>query len=442
MKKEKKSLTLLSLVMITIAGIVNLRNLPIMSKEGFSSLFFYLMAALLFLIPSAFVCSELASAFPEAGGVYLWVEMAFGKRIGFFAIWSEWFNNLIGVPATLSFITATLSYMFIPHISQHKLLLVSVMLVILWSATLFNFFGIRYSSRLNIIGAIFGSIIPALVITVLGVMWFSVGNKLQINFSLHSFIPKMHFENLSLFIGVLSGYAGMQITAFHAQDVKNPKRDFPLSVLISTIIILAITMFGSLAIAMVVPAKNLSLVSGVMSGFYDFFHRFHLDCLVYIVSFLIFISGISTLSAWLLAPARGLVVAAKDGLFPKLFAYENRNNIPTNILLLQAVVATLLSFLFVFINSLSEAFWILIVLTSQFTLVMYVLIYISAMKLSVTRGFLSIVSVVSIIVCFIGILLGFFPPASIVIKNKLLYETIIISGDIIYLVLPMLFLKS
>ena len=71
--------------MITVTGIVNLRNLPIMASSGFSLVFFYLLAALSFLIPSALACSELSSMLPQEGGVYLWGKEAFGEKTGFFS---------------------------------------------------------------------------------------------------------------------------------------------------------------------------------------------------------------------------------------------------------------------------------------------------------------------------------------------------------------------
>ena len=181
MKTKPKVLSSFALAMISVTAIVNLRNLPIMAGVGLSAILFYLLAALVFLIPSAFVSAELASTWPEAGGVYLWVQKAFGNRLGLFAIWSEWFNNVIGFPATLSFIAATVLYSFLPHIEQHKIILLLLILVILWSCTLFNFLGVKASSRLNIFGALVGSIIPSILIILLAVFWICSHHPIQLN---------------------------------------------------------------------------------------------------------------------------------------------------------------------------------------------------------------------------------------------------------------------
>jgi amino acid transporter len=447
--KPPKVLSVFAIAMMSVAGIVNLRNIPIMATAGFSAVFFYLLAALVFLIPSALVCSELASTWPEAGGVFLWVKKAFGEKVGFFSIWSEWFNNVIGFPATLSFIAATLAFIFFPELNNHKFMLFGLMLVILWSVTFFNFFGIKASSRLNIVGALAGSIVPGLIIIALGAWWLIEGRPIQIDFSWQSLFPKSQVNSLVFFLGVLSGYAGMQITAFHAHNVKNPARDFPRAIRFAVLMIVGITVFSSLAIAIVVPKNQISLVAGVMQGFAGFLSDFHLAWALPILILLIVISGVSSLSAWLLGPARGLAVASQSGLFPRWCSKENKHGMPTNILILQAVVSTMLASLFLFADSLSVALWMLVVLTSQFTLVMDILIFASGIKLrysqkdvvrpfKVPGGKLGIWAIAgtSIVICSIGIILGFFPPADLPIHNIGMFEAFLISGNLIYIGMP------
>lgn len=453
--KQPKVLSVFALAMISVAAIINLRSLPTLASEGFSLVFFCTLAIIVFFIPIALVCAELASTWPEAGGVYLWTQKAFGFKTGLFTIWSEWFNNVIAFPTTLSSIAATIIYVFIPHMNQHKLLILALMLTIIWGATLFNFLGVKASSRLNIVGAMAGSIIPGAIIIIMGFAWFFAGRPIQFHFSLQNLFPSMHINDAVFFLGILGGYAGMQITAFHAPNVNHPRKDFPKAILLAGIIIMLLTIFASLAIAMVVPQNKLSLVYGVMQGFDQFFHSFHIMWALPILAFLIAISGISSLSAWLLGPARGLAVAAQEGYFPKWCGYESKRGIPIHILLLQAAIATLLSLLFLFTTSFSTAFWLLIVLTSQFTLVMYILVLAAAIKLRYGnhrsdhafkipggKPGIWIVCSICILVCLAGITLGYFPPSSLHINNKLQYESFLIIGDIVYVALPFVIYKS
>lgn len=411
-----------AIAMVSIAGIISIHNIPMMASTGLNAVFFYLLAALVFLIPSALVCAELASNFPQAGGIYAWVKRAYGEKVGFFAMWSEWFNNLLGFPATASFIAVTLIYLFNPALAENKFLVLTVLLIILWGCTLYNFLGVLASTRLNIIGALLGTILPAVVIIILGASWLLLGKPSQIHYAAAKIFPPLHINNFVFFTGVLSSYAGMQITAFHAPNVKNPQRSFPIAIAAAVIIIVGVTLLSALAIAIVVPTNKISLIAGFMEGFQVFFTAFHMGWVKSILTLLIVLSGISSLTAWLLAPARGISVAAKNSDMPKYFGKESERGIPTRVLLLQAIVATLIALLFVFMPNLSIAFWLLTVLTSQFTLIMYIMLFASAIVLykqipaSNTDTFKIkgkilrwLISGVAIIICIGAYLLGFFP---------------------------------
>jgi amino acid transporter len=80
MQQSKKFLGVFSLALINVAAIVSLRNLSFTVEYGLSGILFYVVAAVLFFIPTALVCAELATAWPEAIGVYGWVARAFGVR--------------------------------------------------------------------------------------------------------------------------------------------------------------------------------------------------------------------------------------------------------------------------------------------------------------------------------------------------------------------------
>ena len=84
--KPLRRLNVFVLAMLCLAVVISLRNLPLTASYGLSSAFYYIVAALLFMVPYALVSAELASGWPKAGGVYVWVREALGNRWGFFAI--------------------------------------------------------------------------------------------------------------------------------------------------------------------------------------------------------------------------------------------------------------------------------------------------------------------------------------------------------------------
>ncbi len=450
--KQNRILGSFALAMISVAAIVNLSGLPLMASVGLSAIFFYALAALTLLLPSALVCAELASTWPQAGGLYNWISRAFGDGIGFFAIWFEWSNNVIAIPVTLSFITATMAYLFMPQLAHNRIYLFTTMLAILWMGTFLNFFGIKLSSRINILGAILGTLLPAFVIICLGLVWFSSGKHIALHFSWSGILPAWHTNNLVFFIGVLSAYAGIQITSFYAQNVKNPGKTFPKAIAIAVILIFLATTLPAMAIALVVPHGKLSLVSGLMQGFTGFFTRFHIPWAVKIVALLTVFGGFSALIAWLLAPAKGLQVAAKKGYLPAWLAYENKRQIPTNILLLQAVFGTLLASLFLLMPTINAAFWELLLLTSQFTLVTYIILFAAAIRMrykfkNMHRPYripgkyntgMWLVGLIGIVVCCVALMISFVQPAQLHSESVFWYETSLSLFDLVYLLIPLI----
>src|SRR3990167_9661453 len=215
-------LGIFAVAMITVAGIFSIRDLPVMAEYGLTLVTYYILGAILYFIPSTLICAELATTWPKRGGLYRWVREAFGPRTGFLAIWLEWTNTIVSLPAILSFAVVTLFYLINPALIQHKWLMISLMLILLWSTTLFNLIGIRTSLFASSYSTILGIIIPAVIIGLLGLIWFIVGEPLHVRFNISRLIPNLHWNNAAFLAGLILNYAGMQISGFHAQDLSNP----------------------------------------------------------------------------------------------------------------------------------------------------------------------------------------------------------------------------
>lgn len=85
-EQSGKRMSWLTLSFMMVAAVASIRSLPSMAVYGLGSIFLYLIPAVVFFIPVALVASELGTGWN--GGIYGWVKQAFGKRLGFFAIWS------------------------------------------------------------------------------------------------------------------------------------------------------------------------------------------------------------------------------------------------------------------------------------------------------------------------------------------------------------------
>lgn len=451
---QQRILGVFSLAMINVAAIISLRNLSFMVEYGFSSVFYYCLAALIFFIPSALVCAELATAWPEAGGLYAWVSKAFGKNIGFFAVWISWMLSVAWYPTVLTFTSGTLAYLIYPELINNKFFMVFSMLCIFWAATTLNFLGMKTSSRISTYGAIIGTLIPGALIISLGVAWYCMGNPIQIEISINKLIPEFKIDNMVFFAGVLLGLSGMEMSAFHAREAKCPQKAYPRAILISTILILSVSILGSLSIAFVVSHEEVSLFAGLLQAFNIFFTAFHMDKLMPVIAFMALIGSLAGLNTWILGPAKGIMTCAQDGFLPPLLQTMNRHQMPVGTLTFQAIVGSVLSLLFFFMPDVNSGFWLLTAITIIFAMIMYALIFASAIKLrysypDVKRTYtipggkigIWIVAGTGILTALFTIHICFIPPWQLQVSSPILYKTYLLLS-VGALSLPPLFLAK
>ena len=435
--------------MINVIAVDSLRTLPLTAKLGLSLVSYYLIAALVFFIPVALVAAELATAYPNTGGIYIWVREAFGRRAGFITIWLQWIYNVVWYPTIMAFIAATISYLFAPELAQNKIYILTTIISLFWLFTFLNCFGMKFSSVISIVGAVLGTLLPMIGIVFLGALWIIQGRPIEVGYPTTWFPDLSSFGNLSLFSAVLFGLLGVEMSAVHAEEVKNPQRDYPRAILYSTILIFSTLVLGSLAIVIVVPDSKLSVVSGFIDAYDIFFQAYHMPWMTKLTALLVILGGLSGVSAWILGPTKGLLIAARDGCIPPSFARVNRHGAPVKILISQGIIFTLLSSVFVLFDSINAAYWILSAMCAQMALLVYVFMFCAAIKLRYSkphhRGAYKIpggnigiwlVAGIGLICCATTILIGFVPPTQIPIENTMLFEGFLAGGLIFFVLVP------
>lgn len=456
-QNKHKPLGVFSLAMINVIAVDSLRSLPVGAEYGFSLVFFYVLAALFFFIPTALVSAELATAWPNTGGSYVWIRTAFGHRWGFFAIWLQWIYNVVWYPTILSFIAATLAYLFDPELANHKWFILPVVLGTWWIVTGINCFGMKVSSWISTFGALIGTLIPMTIITGLGVFWITNGQPTEVVFSVESLLPDFsNFNNLAFLTTIVFGLMGLEMSAIHAGDVRNPQRDYPRALLWSTALILCTLVVASLAIALVVPHQNLSVLSGLTDAYVIFFNQYHLTDWIPVIVALIVIGCFCCVSTWVVGPTRGLLIAAIESRLDSThwLLKVNSHGMPTSLLLLQGAIVTVLGCVFVLIPSVSGAYWLLSVMTAQLAVLFYLFLFAAALRLHfkaddqprayrIPGGKFGIILVTSLgmLSCIFIFALGFFPPPGIDVGNLQQFEITLVAGIILFCLPPFLLQK-
>jgi len=379
---SKKVLGLFALAMINVAAVLSIRNFPSMAIYGWSCIGWYIIGAILFLIPISLAGAELATGWPEGGGVYAWVKQAFGEKGGFTALFCEWSNNLVWFPTVLSFIASTLAFALTPSLAASPYYMFGVMMIAFWGTTAIAYFGEEASTKFGNIGVILGSILPAILIILLGLWWLGSGQALVLPpLTLGAMVPTINLSTLPFFATIILLFAGMEMAGFHALETRDPQKDFPRAMALSAAIIVACTVLATLAIAVVIPADQLNLASGVMQAIQYFFTAAQMPGLVAPMAVLITLGGVVSLAAWLIGPAKGLGIVAEEGNMPPMFDRTNRYGAPVAVLLIQALIGSAIALLYVFLPSVNQAYWILSAMTVELLCIVYILVFASVIKL-------------------------------------------------------------
>lgn len=430
-----KKLGVFSLVMIAIVSVDSLRNLPIAAQYGFSLVTFYLLAAIFFFLPLAWVASRLAVLYPKTGGSFIWISNAFGNSYGNLAIWLQWIYNIIWCPTIFVFISITLASLISPNLETNKIFILLSSLIFFWLLSLIHCRGIHMTSWISSISVFLGTLLPMSVIIFLAFYWVYSGNKSATEFNLYSFLPKSHdLKNISFFSNILFSLLGQEVIAMHAGNVKNPTKTYPKALTISAVIILITIILSSTSLCVILPAEEIGLASGLMDVLKKFFATYNIQNVTGLLGASIIIGGLGIASSWMIGLARGINVSLSTVNAPKWLQRLNKNEMPQGVLLLQALVYTVLLSFFLLFENINSSYWILSAITAQFALLYYILLFSAAIKLLLNKQQKLIKNILTIILpslaitmCLIGIVVGFFPPEFVPEASRYTYEITMVS---------------
>jgi glutamate:GABA antiporter len=456
MSNVKKNIGVLTLVTINILAIDSLRNIPLTAPAGFSIVLFYIIGTLFMFVPCAVATAELTSKWPVNGGISCWVETGFGKSASFFVVWMQWVYNLVWFPSITAFAATHLAYStsFMYNkdamtLSNNPLYVLIVSITIFLIATYINTKGMKVVSIFSFLGAVLGKMIPMGLIIALAAYWLISGHHSAIAVT-STTVSAGGNDVIGLFVVVLFSLMGIEMASSHAGTVKNPRKNFPLALWITVMLIPISLILANLAIDIVVPAGQIDSRAGLMQSFEVFFKAFNIPWMDNVIALSLFIGAFAGSAVWAFGLSRYLRKVAADGFMPKMFSEVNRKNVPQNALYFQAIIFVVLCFVFLWMPSIQSAYWLLSDLTAQLALIAYVIFFAAAIKLRMTHTwdkgeyrfgprFISIAFyMIGLITCFAGIIAGFFLPAGSGGMSPLKFDFILVIGILAFLIIPVI----
>jgi amino acid transporter len=435
--------------MMTVGSVGYLGSAPATAEFGLASVFLYVLPAVVFLLPVSLVAAELASGWE--GGVYNWVREGLSARMGLLAVWCQFAQTIFYYPALLAYVGSTLAYIIDPTLAANGLYTAAIIVALFWAGVLVSSLGVGFVAKLSSSGTVIGTLIPGAALVVLAVVYLLQGNHSAAPLNAHHLLPEWSgLASIVLVVNSFFTYAGIEVNAVHVDELRDPGREYPRAMFLATAIVLAVFILPTLAISSVIPTHRISLTAGVMQAFDSLLHHFDLGFAVPVVAVALAVGALAGMMAWLDGPAEGLLdIGREQGYIPPYFQRTKRQGVEVRILAAQGVVITVIGLLYALVPTVSNAYWIFAAMATQVYLIMYVLMFIAAVRLrraqpDHARGYrapaLGLLCTVGGISSVTAFLIGFVAPSQLAHTGPVGYALLILAGVVTIGILPPLLL--
>lgn len=462
-KVAHASISMIQLAMLTVVAVASLRSLPTAATYGLGSILLYVIPAVLFLVPTALVAAELATGWK--GGVYVWVREALGNKWGFAAVWLQWIQNVVWYPVQLAFVAAAAGFIIgRDTLGNSGVYTALAILVFYWISTAVTLAGNNLFAKVGSLGGWIGTIIPGAALIILGIMWMVTKQPSQTPLTWAALNPLTSSASsggsstgflaflapLVLVVSNFLAYAGMEVNAVHVNEMQNPGKEYPKAILIATLLILAVFIIPTIAVALIVPSKSLGLTTGINVAFQMYFAHYHISWMTPVISLMIVVGALASVITWIAGPSKGVLLASRTGLLPLALQKRNKKGMQLGILLLQGTIVSLLALLFIFIPNVSTAFFTLVDMAAALYLIMYMLMFASVLILrkkqpNVKRAYrvpaVKWVAGIGFASSLAAFALGFIPPSQLSGIPSWAYPLLMLAVVVVLGVPPLLFYK-
>jgi amino acid transporter len=448
-----RALRLRDIVLLNVTAIIGLRWISLAAAGGNTSLTLWLLALLLFFLPQAFAVVELTTRLPGEGGIYLWTKTAFGDFHGFLSGWCYWTNNLVYFPNLLVYLAGISVFVVGPGfqaVGESKTYVLIFSLLALWTVLLFNYFGLKVGRWVANAGGL-GTWMTGTVLILFGLVAairYGAANPLSAN---SFFQGLLHYDKLTFWASICFAFSGLELASVLSGEVRDPVRTIPQAVVISGVIIAGIYIFGTLAVLVALPARDISVITGFLQAIAAIGERLGLGWTANLLALLITLGGIGGLMAWFTGAARMPFVAGIDRYLPPAFGkIHPRYGSPYVAVTIQAGIATLFVLMSFVGSTVETAYLVLLDTTLLVYFVPYAYMFLAYLVLrrqAVGSDHVLMVPKNHIGVWFFGlaglgttllaIVFSLIPPVEV--DNAWLYEMKVVGGFLLFVVTGALF---
>ncbi len=374
-ENEKKSMGFVDLTLFSVCAVLVIDTLTASASIGPSSITWWLITFVLFVVPYGMIASELGTAWPGEGGIYDWVKRAFGDRWAVRTTWFYWINVALWMPAVYIMFAGMFSRLFAPDLSLWAQIGIGIALT--WITVWFCNISVDVGKLIPNLGAV----AKVVIILVLGGGGFFLASSKGVanHITLSSLIPSLD-SGLSFLPAIVFNLMGFELVACMGAEIRDPKRDTPRSIFAAAGTVTFFYIMGTIGILVALPVENIGLVDGIVDTLKVIFGES--SSLVSIIGILALFTFITNMVTWCMGANRAAAEAAADGELPALFAKTNSNGAPLGANIITGLVSTAVMICYGFFAAGNdELFWTLFAFSSVIFLFPYLFMFPAFLRL-------------------------------------------------------------
>jgi glutamate:GABA antiporter len=430
-------------LLFNIATVLGPRWIAAAAHNGQSSVSLWIIAAMLFFLPTGLVITELSTRFPHEGGLYVWTKEAFGDFHGFVAGWSYWFYTVFYFPGLLLASAAMAAYIGgerTAWLAQDRTFLLLVSFGLLIVAVGLNIIGLNIGKWLQNAGGV-ATYVP-LVLLVAVAVFFVHARGSATHFSAAAMMPHWNLDTVNFWSQIAFAFAGLELVSAMSGEIHNPQRTFPRAILGSGVLIALIYIAGTIALLAMVPGEVVDPKSGVFQALAIGSTALRIALLGVFAAALVTVGNAGGVGSTVAGVARVPFVVGIDKFLPAFFGKMHpRWKTPYISILVQAGLSGSILLVSQLNQSVNNGYQILVDAAIVLYFIPFVYMYAACIRLAYRKererdvnavlipgGKLGvwIAGGLGLLVVVLGIVFSFIPPGET--TNKLAFEAQVIAG--------------
>jgi amino acid transporter len=344
----------------------------------------WIIAAVLFFVPTGLVITELSTRFPHEGGLYIWTKDAFGDFHGFIAGWTYWIYTIFYFPGLLLASAAMGAYIAggsAATLAQNRPFLLSVSLALLFVAVGLNIIGLNIGKWLQNAGGVATYLPLMMLVAIAAMLWHARGSATH--FTLAGMLPHWNLDTVNFWSQIAFAFTGLELVSAMSGEIRDPRRTFPRAILGSGVMIAAIYIIGTIAVLTMVPAAAVDPKNGVFQAITLGSTALRFAAVGIFAAALVTVGNAGGVGSTVAGIARVPFMVGIDRYLPAAFGkIHPRWKTPYVSILVQAIVSAIILLLIQINESANGAYQILVDAAIILYFIPFVYMYAAAIKLS------------------------------------------------------------